>query len=209
MSGPEDNKPTASEPEGLEQEDIKVSMKTELFDEAVGWAKTIIFAVVFALLINSFIIVNASVPTGSMENNIMPGDRIVAFRLSYQFSEPKRFDIVVFRFPKNETELFVKRVIGLPGDTLEIRSGKVYINGAEEPLADDFIKSLSSDNFGPCVVPEGRYFMMGDNRINSDDSRYWGASGEPNDPIRFVAKEKILGKVLFKYFRGFKMLYNL
>lgn len=177
------------------------SVKSELLDEALSWAKTVVFAVVFALLINNFVIVNASVPTGSMEDNIMPDDRIVAFRLSYVLSEPELYDIVVFRYPDDESKLYVKRILGLPGDTVEIRDGKVYLNGDTAPLRDDFIKGEAYGNFGPYTVPEGHFFMMGDNRENSQDSRYWNN--------KYVAKGKILGKVVFKYYPGFKSLYNI
>lgn len=175
-------------------------VKDEISKEIISWSKTVVFAVVFALCITNFVIVNAHVPTGSMENNIMPNDRIVAFRLSYMLSDPERFDIVVFRYPDDETMLYVKRVIGLPGETVNIKDGKVYINDSESPLEDYFIKEEPRDNFGPYTVPEGKYFMMGDNRNSSLDSRYWMNT--------FVSKNKILGKVLIKYYPGFKLLYN-
>lgn len=182
-------------------DDTIPSAKSELLEEALSWARTVVFAVVFALLVNNFVIVNASVPTGSMEDNIMPDDRIVAFRLSYLTSEPQLYDIVVFRYPDDESKLFVKRVVGLPGDTVVIRDGKVYLNDSDTPLRDDFIKGVPYGNFGPYQVPEGHYFMMGDNREYSKDSRYWDN--------KYVAKNKILGKVIFKYYPGFKMLYDL
>ena len=117
-----------------------INLKSKVLEEIFSWIKVIIFAVIFALFINQVVIVNASVPTGSMENNIMAGDRIVAFRLAYLFDEPKRFDIVVFPNPDDESTLFVKRVIGLPGETLEVKDGKVYIDGALTPLDDSFVK---------------------------------------------------------------------
>jgi signal peptidase I len=170
--------------------------------ELISWAKTIAFAVVFAAVVNNVVIVNATVPTGSMENNIMPKDRIIAFRLSYVFSKPKRFDIVVFRFPDDRSELYVKRIIGLPGDTIEIRGGKVFVNGSDDPLQDDFSPETPRfEDAGPYTVPEGSYFMLGDNRNNSADSRVWKNT--------FVVESDILGKVIFKYFPGVKMLYNI
>jgi signal peptidase I len=185
----------------MDQTDGKVkSVRTELLDEAFSWAKMIIFAVVFALAVNNFVIVNATVPTGSMKNTIMVDDRLVAFRLSYMFSEPERFDIVVFRYPDDETEYYVKRIIGLTGETVLIREGKVYIDGAVSPLRDDFVRESPFGGYGPFVVPEGRYFMLGDNRNDSQDSRFW--------VNRYVAKGKILGKVVFKYYKGVKLLYN-
>lgn len=184
-----------------ESNETAPSVKSELISEALSWAKTILFAVVFALLINRFVIVNASVPTGSMEDNIMPDDRIVAFRLSYIASDPQLYDIVVFRFPDDESKLYVKRIVGLPGDRVEIIDGKVYLNGSDTPLRDDFVKGVPYGDFGPYEVPEGHYFMMGDNRGNSADSRYWNN--------KYVNKDKILGKVVFKYYPGFKNLYGL
>lgn len=161
--------------------------------ELISWIKTILFAVLFALFINNVVIVNASVPTGSMETNIMPNDRIIAFRLSYLFSDPKRFDIVVFKNPDDESVPFVKRVIGLPGETIDIKGGKVYINSSEEPLDDSFIKEAQDvEQDMRFVVPDGCFFMMGDNRNNSSDSRYWNNS--------YVEKKKIMGEVVFRYY---------
>jgi len=165
--------------------------------EIISWIGVVVLAVAMALFINQVIIVNAKVPSGSMEDTIMTDDRIAAFRLSYLFSEPKRFDIVVFRNPDNESVLFVKRLIGMPGETIEVVDGKVYINGSSVPLDDSFIKEPAFGNAGPFVVPENSYFMMGDNRNNSSDSRYWHN--------KYVANQKILGKVIFKYFPGFEL----
>ena len=167
-------------------------------NELFSWIKTIVLAVVIAVFINSVVIVNATVPTGSMENTIMPGDRIIALRLTYYFSEPQRGDIVVFKYPDDESTLYVKRVIGLPGETVEVKDGKVYINGADKPLNDDFVKDEPVGDYGPYEMPEDCYFMMGDNRNNSLDSRFW--------VNKYVQKNKILGKVYFKYFKGFEML---
>ncbi len=166
--------------------------------EAFSWIKTIVLAVLLAFAINKFIIVNATVPTGSMENTIMPADRIVALRTSYYFGEPERGDVVVFRYPDNEEVLYVKRVIGLPGETVTVRNGKVYINDETEPLYEDYLKEEFFGDYGPYVVPEGSYFMMGDNRNDSLDSRYW--------ENKFVKEDKILGKVVFKYYKGFGLI---
>ncbi|MDR1537679.1 MAG: signal peptidase I [Clostridiales bacterium] len=174
---------------------------TEVIHEIISWTKTVVLAVIFAIFINNVIIVNAKVPTGSMMDNILPNDRIVAFRLSYLMSSPKRFDIVVFRYPDDRKMLYVKRIIGLPGETVTIRQGKVYIDDSEAPLDDSFIREPANpDDFGPYTVPANSYFMMGDNRNTSMDSRYWVNT--------YVIKSDILGKVLIKYFPGFKILYN-
>lgn len=175
-------------------------MSSIVKNEILSWIKTIVFAVVLALLINRFVIVNATVPTGSMETTIMPNDRIVALRLSYVFGEPQRGDIAVFEYPDDPTHktLYVKRVIGLPGDTVEILAGKVYINGELNESVDEHIKETYIGDYGPYVVPEDCYFMMGDNRNNSLDSRFW--------ENKFVEKDAMLGKVIFKYYPGVKIL---
>jgi signal peptidase I len=177
-------------------------VKSEVRKDIASWAKTIVFAVLVAAVFNNVVIVNATVPTGSMMDNIKPKDRIIAFRLSYIFQAPKRFDIVVFRFPDNRQVLYVKRIIGLPGETVTIRGGKVYINDSAEPLNDDFVRETPRDeDLGPYEIPEGSYFMMGDNRNSSADARVWQNT--------YVVKSDILGKVLFKYFPGApKILYN-
>lgn len=160
-------------------------------EELVSWVKTIVLAVAIALFINFVIIVNATVPTGSMENTIMAGDRVIASRLSYMFSDPERGDVVIFKYPDDEKVLYVKRIIGLPGDVVEVKNGEVYVNGEE--LEEDYIKETTEGFFGPYEVPDDCYFMMGDNRNNSLDSRYWDN--------KFVEEDKILGKVLLKYYK--------
>jgi len=174
--------------------------KQEIIKEVISWTKTVVLAVVFALVITQFVIVNAKVPTGSMENIIMPNDRIVAFRLSYTFSSPQRFDIVVFHNPDDRTELYVKRVIGLPGETVTIRGGQVFINDETTPLRDSFVSWPKHEYFEAITVPENSFYMLGDNRNNSLDSRMWNN--------KFVPVEDILGKVLFRYFPNITILAN-
>jgi len=166
--------------------------------EPVNWKKEILdyvlmIAVVVAvvMLINGVFLINARIPSASMENTVMTGDRIFGNRLAYRGSGPERFDIVIFRYPDDESKLFIKRVIGLPGETVTITNGKVYIDGSEEPLDDSFLPEPMIGSFGTFEVPEGCYFMLGDNRNNSHDSRFWD---EP-----FVAEEKILGKAWVRY----------
>lgn len=164
-----------------------------IFKEIMSWVIPFAIALVAALLIKNFLIINADVPTGSMENTILPGDRFIGNRLAYVFGEPERGDIVVFRYPDDESEIYVKRVIGLPGDTIDIEDGKIYINGSTEPLQEDYLKEEWTVATGPYTfeVPEGSYFMMGDNRNDSWDARYWSNT--------YVTKDKILGKALFTY----------
>jgi len=191
-------------------EDEVPDVKKELWQEVLSWAKTIIGVVVFALLFNNFVIVNARVPTPSMENTIQTNDRIVAFRLSYLFREPQRYEMIVFRGPEGDPTLYVKRILGLPGESLIIIDGHVYINGSDTPLRYEFIKGNIRGNFGvlneatgelePYIIPEGHIFVLGDYRDRSEDSRGWY---EPYIPI-----DRILGRVVFRYFPEFAMLTN-
>ena len=144
--------------------------------EILSYIKILAVAVIVAFLFTRFIIVNAQVPSGSMENTILTGDRLIGFRLAYLFHEPERGDIVIFKYPDDESQNFVKRVIGIPGDVIQISNGHVYVNGEELTY----------------VVPADSYFMLGDNRNNSKDSRYWTNT--------FVSKDKIIAKVSFRYF---------
>ncbi|HIX64337.1 MAG TPA: signal peptidase I [Candidatus Mediterraneibacter colneyensis] len=165
--------------------------KSSFIKELLLWIAAIAAGILTAVFISNFIIVNAEIPSGSMENTIKPGDRILGNRLAYLNSDPERFDIIIFRYPDDESQLFIKRVIGLPGETVEIRDGSIYINGSDEPLQDVNIKEPMEGSFGPYTVPEDCYFVMGDNRNNSKDSRYWENT--------FVTKDEILGKAFFKY----------
>jgi len=177
------------------------SVRNELLKDALSWGKTILFAVVFALLFNRFVIVNARVPSGSMEATIRTNDRIIANRLSYMFSDPTRFDIVVFPSPDRPDQLNVKRIIGLPGETVNIVDGLVFINDEPRPLRHDFVLGGISGNFGPFEVPDGHYFMLGDHREDSVDSRRWQTTP-------FVCGTDILGRVVLRYFPGFRNLRN-
>ena len=147
--------------------------KTEVKMEVISWIKTIGVAVLLAVVINMVLIVNAEVPTGSMKNTIMEEDRIVALRTSYWFDKPERGDIVVFRYPDDPTgeTLFVKRIMGVGGDELYMEDGILYRNG--EALEESYIMEEMQGDFGPITVPEEMYFMMGDNRNDSLDSRAW------------------------------------
>lgn len=176
----------------------KPVVKNSIWKELWEYIKMIIFVIVVVLIVNNVLLINARVPSESMEKTIMTGDRFFGNRLAYLFNDPERFDIVVFKYPDDESQLFVKRVIGLPGETVEIREGKVYINGSDTPLDDSFTPETPMGNYGPYVVPEGSYFMLGDNRNHSGDSRFW------KQP--YVEKEKIVGKAIFRYFPGVKIL---
>ena len=152
----------------------------------------VVVAAVLALVVNKKIIVNAEVPSGSMEPTVMTGDRILVSRLSYRFGEVKRGDVVMFYYPDNEEEQWLKRVIGMPGETLEIREGYVYIDGADRPLEEIYLEKEQHGDYGPYEIPEDAYFVMGDNRGNSLDSRFWNNT--------CVKKEKIIGKAVLVYY---------
>jgi signal peptidase I len=188
------------EQQSVEEQQPAVSKREAIVAEIFSWVKTIVAALVMAWFITTFLIVNAQVPSGSMENTVMTGDRLVANRLSYAFSDPKRFDIVVFKFPDDESKLYIKRIIGMPGDKVEIRNNQIYINGSTEPLDCSFIKEPMNTVDAVYEVPEGHYFMMGDNRNNSSDSRFWENT--------YVAKDKILGKAVLKYYPNVELLIN-
>ena len=161
--------------------------------EIFSWILTITAAVAMALFLNHVVFINATIPSGSMENTIMEGDRLLGLRMAYNRSEPKRGDIIIFKYPDNEEENFIKRVIGLPGETVEIRDAKIYINGSQTPLEENYLKEEWVIETGPFLfeVPEDCYLVLGDNRTSSKDARYWANT--------YVAKDKILGKAWFRY----------
>ena len=182
-----------------EEEQIreKIERKEKVRDigkEILSWAGYFIAAILIAFVLKTYIIINATVPTGSMESTIMPDDDIFGFRLSYINCTPERGDIIIFKFQDNENERYVKRVIGLPGEKVTIKEGQVFINESTEPLKEEYIKEEWTNAAGPYEfeVPEGCYFVMGDNRNNSYDSRYWTNT--------YVKEEQIIGKALWIYY---------
>ncbi len=183
-----------------EETSLPEKKKGSVAREIWEYVKVIIIAVVIVLILNNFVIINALVPSESMEDTIMTGDRIFGFRLAYQLKEPERYDIVIFKYPDDpeQKELYIKRVIGLPGETVNIRDGKVYIDDSTEPLDDSFCPEKPIGDFGPYTVPEGCYFMLGDNRNVSKDSRFWENT--------YVRKNKIVGKAIIRYFPSIKLL---
>lgn len=169
----------------------KGQVKKEIF----SWIKTILAAVVMVLIVNLFFVVNAQIPSGSMENTLMIHDRLLVNRLAYLKEGPQRGDIVVFHSDEGSSGLLIKRVIGLPGETVEGMDGIVYIDGValeEDYCKPDQVLEPFAADFGPFEVPEDCYFMMGDNREGSLDARFW--------ENKFVSRKKILGKAYFRYF---------
>lgn len=147
--------------------------KSFIFNEAMSWLRDIIIAVIIALFVRQFAFAHTVIPTGSMIPTIQIDDHIFVSKLSYYFSDPQRGDIVVFH---HDVDL-IKRVIALPGEEIDLRDGKVYING--EPLEEDYLNEPMDTGITgflefPYKVPKDCYFVMGDNRNYSKDSRYFG-----------------------------------
>jgi signal peptidase I len=177
--------------------------------------ESIVIAVILALFIRTFVVQAFKIPTGSMEENLLIGDHLLvnkfvfgptetgAERALLPFGTIKRREIIVFKYPEDPERDFIKRVIGLPGETVEVREKKVYINGTAldepyvhflaPPSAPSELHEVTSfdvrERFGPVTVPADQYFMMGDNRDNSADSRYWG----------FLRRDYIKGRALVIY----------
>lgn len=162
--------------------------------EIFEWILILALAVVAAMLINRYVIIKAEVPTGSMEHTIEVDDCILGLQLAYVFTDPQRGDVVIFPYPDNPETTYVKRVIGLPGETVEIKNGYVYIDG--NPIEEPYLKEEMRGEYGPYVVPEGSYFMLGDNRNSSQDSRKWKNT--------YLKEEDIMAKVLFRYSPSFR-----
>ena len=185
------------------QGNIIVKKKSPLA-ETLEFCYPIVIAVVLAVLLKTLVFANAVVPTSSMINTIDPKDRLIASRLAYTFCEPERYDIAIFEFPDNEDEYFVKRVIGLPGETVNIVDGIVYVTSPDKSqtiqLDDSFVTAcVPFGTYGPYEVPENSYFMLGDNRNDSLDSRFWSTTN-------YVRDDQLIGKVVFKYYPNFEKL---
>jgi signal peptidase I len=177
--------------------------------------ESIVIAVILALFIRTFVVQAFKIPTGSMENNLLIGDHLLVNKFVFAPTATslertllpvgtiKRGDVIVFKYPEEPDRDFIKRVIGLPGETLELREKKVYINGSpldepyvhflEPPRAESALHEFTSfdvrERYGPVTVPPDQFFVMGDNRDNSQDSRYWG----------FLRRDYVKGKALLIY----------
>ena len=158
-------------------------------EELWAWVKTLISAAIYAVLIVTFGFQVARVEGQSMAPTLEDQDRLIVNKLVYRIGEPRRGDIVMLYYPLNPEKSFVKRVIAEEGDTVRIVDGHVYVN--DIPLKDDYVPAefRSHDDWGPQVIPEGYYFVMGDHRNNSSDSRHWG----------MVPKKYIIGKVQLRW----------
>ena len=172
--------------------------------------QVVLWAFILALVLCNFVIVNAVVPTGSMENTVAAGSRVIGNRLSYVVGDPQRGDIVIFKYPVDEDTLYLKRIIGLPGETVEIRDGGVYIDGSDTPLEEDYLPEawvVGNDGY-TFEVPEDCYLMLGDNRNYSLDARYWAekaveaglaSSEDAAQSYTYVKRSKILAKAVVVY----------
>lgn len=171
-----------------------------------GFFDSLVVAVVIAMIIKGLLLQTYTIPSGSMIKTLDIGDFILLNRLEYVFHKPQRGDVVVFEYPLDPGKDFIKRVIGTPGDRIKLVNKVIYVNGKAQkepykkinndtPLPADV---THKDNFPEFTVPPGKYFMMGDNRDNSYDSRFWG----------FVDGKKIKGKALFIYWSLSTPKYN-
>ncbi|HRW88177.1 MAG TPA: signal peptidase I, partial [Thermovirgaceae bacterium] len=134
--------------------------------------ETVLWALVLALVLRALVIQAFWIPSGSMIPALLPRDRVLVAKFWYSFAEPKRGQIIVFKYPVDPKRDFVKRLVALPGETVEIIDGQVVIDGT--PLEEPYVKNHDTLSFGPVTVPEGHYLMLGDNRPNSQDGRFWG-----------------------------------
>lgn len=173
------------------------------------YTKAIVTALLLALFIRAYFVQAFKIPSGSMIPTLLIGDHILVNKFIYGtklpfsdkrilvFRKPKRGDIIVFKYPENPSRDFIKRVIAIEGDVIESRNKVIYVNG--QPVQEPYIQHTDNstrpggieprDNFGPYIVPKGKYFMMGDNRDQSYDSRYWG----------YVDIKEIKGKAMIIY----------
>lgn len=147
-----------------------------------------IFAAVLSLVIITFVIQAFYIPSGSMEPTLMINDRILVAKFLYRFEPVARGDVIVFRYPLNTQRDFVKRVVGQPEDRVQLKEGVVYVN---ENRISETGYTIKPDfgNYGPVSVPSGQYFVLGDNRNNSEDSRFFG----------YVPRANIIGRAVFIY----------
>ncbi len=163
------------------------------------YLEALLIALVLAMGIRMFVVEAFKIPSGSMIPSLLIGDHLLVSKFTYKFSQPKRGDVIVFKYPDDPSRNFIKRIIAVGGDTVEITDKVVFVNGIqqEEPYIQHVFQDVlparysARDNFGPIEVPNNHYFMMGDNRDSSLDSRFWDH--------QFVNRRAIVGKALIIY----------
>jgi len=163
------------------------------------YALTVGIALVVGILLRTYVVQGYRIPSRSMEDTLMEGDFLLVYKLAYRFSEPKVNEVIVFDYPFNTSKHLIKRIIATEGQIVEVVNKKLYVDGE---LAEGWFPSKhidyqvfpaeysNRDNFGPFEVPKGQYFVLGDNRDNSQDSREWG----------FLEKQYVKGKAFLIYF---------
>jgi len=171
---------------------LRKYIQNDILRNILEWLIAILIAVVIFLLIDNFVAKSARVDGASMEPTYANHDRVIINRFVYFFNDPQLNEIIAFPFAADPSQQYIKRIVGLPGDEMDMRNGFMYRNG--ERLNDDFshLQAFQSTVIFPIVVEEGRYFVLGDNRIISEDSRFYRVGNVP--------KEDILGRVDFRWF---------
>ncbi len=163
--------------------------------EAKEWLHSIVVALILTLIIRTFVIQAFKIPSGSMRPTLLEGDKLFVSKYIYRFEAPKRGDIIVFRFPGDVKKDFIKRLVASEGESVEIRDGKIYIDGKalDDPASFGKFYYYNHDPYGSPAetvhVPADSYYVLGDNSANSTDSRFWG----------FVPKKNLLGKAIFRW----------
>lgn len=163
------------------------------------YTEALLIALALALIIRMFVVEAFKIPSGSMIPSLLVGDHLLVSKFTYKFAQPKRGDVIVFKYPDDPSRNFIKRIIAVGGDTVEIRDKIVFVNGIQqtEPYIQHVFQDVlparysARDNFGPLEVPANHYFMLGDNRDSSLDSRFW--------EHQFVNRRAIVGKALLIY----------
>lgn len=169
--------------------------KAYWINEAKEWGQSLIWAILVTLVVRTYVVQAFKIPSGSMIPTLHIGDKLFVNKYVYRFEAPKRGDIIVFRYPLDKRKDFIKRLVGLPGDHIEIRDGKIRVDDRELNDPETFGKFYyyNHDPFGGpnevVTVPADSYFMLGDNSANSTDGRFWG----------FVPKKNLVGKAVFRW----------
>jgi signal peptidase I len=184
-----------NDPENKSIEETSTSLNN--LNKQGGWKENLTLigvALILALLIRLFIAEPRLIPSASMYPTLQIGDRLVVEKISYRLHPPQAGDIVVFQTPPelqqrgyDDNQAFIKRIIGLPGDIVGIVNGQVYVNGKR--LQENYIAEPANQPFPPIKIPENKFFVMGDNRNDSNDSRYWG----------FLPRKNLIGHAAFRF----------